>query len=59
MKIERICVVYGDKETIENFLEVNQMAFEESDSKIECIEFMPKTDWFKEIKKGILKGFEE
>lgn len=57
--IQRICIVYGNEETIQSFLEVNQMAFEEGDSGIGCIELDLDSNWFKEVRKGLIKGFEE
>jgi len=58
--IERICVVYGDREAIEQFLEVNDQAINEAVvTKIDLLETDPDTERFKEVKRDICKGGDE
>jgi hypothetical protein len=60
-KIERICIVYGTKEAIDQFIAAESWGggmLGES-KKINLIEIDPKTEHFKELRHGLIKGFEE
>jgi len=59
-KIERICIVYGTKEMIERFLQGEAWGGGLGEGKeTGLIEIDPETEHFKELKYGLIKGFEE
>lgn len=63
-KIERILIVYGTKKGILKFLEheLEQQALGEGLKGAEetnLIEIQPATEHFRELKHGLIKGFEE
>jgi len=56
-KIERICIVYDNKKTMEFFLRNSGIWWD--DKELNLIEINPATEHFQELKHGLLKGFKE
>ncbi len=56
-KIERICIVYGEKRVFDSFLKNNGIWW--VGKELNIIEIDPRTEHFKELKHGLIKGFEE
>lgn len=61
MKAERICIVYGSRKNIGQFLASESWGggILDNAKDIGLVELRPGSSWFKEVWLGILKGFEE
>ena len=56
-KIERICIIYGEKKAMQSFLRNSGIWWD--GKELSMIEIKPTTEHFKELKHGLIKGFEE